>query len=200
MLGYCICLSPTWEADWGVPWHSGMWPTPQKPSAPHVEPCLTQETYERIMTWGWGLTAWRDTLKTDVRTELYEVSRRLLSFFCDFLLRSFPYCPFCGCIVRSFVPEFTHPSSLFLPYWFVHLTAFDQQFRNSAVMRCLRRPCITGIMLWIQSCPAPYCLSSACWCVCTPTHTCVCVYMCVCTNPYVQWARQCRELITAADE
>lgn len=106
MLGYYICLSPAWEGNWGVPLQSGMWPTPQKPSAPHVEPCLTQETYERIVTS--GLTAWRDTLWRPMSGLNNIKSLDDCYHLYDFFVRSFPYRTFGGCIGSFSLPEVTH--------------------------------------------------------------------------------------------
>lgn len=78
-----------------------------------------------------GLTAWRDTLKTNVRTKLCEVFRWFLSFFCmNFsslsILRLLCQV-FCTWIYSSSL-SFLENSLPWILYWSAHLTAFDFPF------------------------------------------------------------------------
>lgn len=130
MLGYCICLSSAWGSDWGVPWHSVVWPTPQNSLSTTLETLLDIRKNDNLRS----RSMKGCSLKSYVRTELYEGSRWLsflwfspeVFFFLSSFLQLLCHV-FCTWIYSSFLSFFECNPPL-IPFWFVHFTTFDLPF------------------------------------------------------------------------
>lgn len=110
-----VCPPPG-DGTEGVPLQSGMWPTPQRPSAPHVKPRLTQETYEGMVTR--GLAAWRDAFWRPVSG--LNNAKSLDDYYLpyDFLMRFFPYRPLWGYSAPLYLSSLIFLSFHLTAHWF----------------------------------------------------------------------------------